>query len=59
MQPTRKSQQWYFGMKLPIGVHSKKGLAHSAVVTAAHVHDKHPLPELLQGQEERVYGDCA
>jgi len=23
------------------------------------VHDKHPLPDLLHGQEQRVYGDCA
>jgi IS5 family transposase len=29
------------------------------VVTAANVHDKHPLPDLLHGQEQRVYGDCA
>lgn len=46
-------------MKLHIGVDSKTGLAHSAVVTAAYVHDKHPPPNLLHGQEERVYGDCA
>lgn len=46
-------------MKLHIGVDSQTGLAHSAVVTAANVHDKHPLPDLLHGQEERVYGDCA
>ena len=59
MHQTRKGQQWYFGMKLHIGVDSKTGLAHSAVVTAANVHDKHPLPKLLHGQEERVYGDCA
>ena len=59
MHQTRKGRQWYFGMKLHIGVDSKTGLAHSAVVTAANVHDKHPLPELLHGQEERVYGDCA
>ena len=38
---------------------SETGLAHSAVVTAANVHDKHPLPDLLHGQEKRVYGDCA
>ena len=25
----------------------------------SHVHDKHPLPDLLHGQEGRVYGDCA
>jgi len=59
MHQTRKGQQWYFGMKVHIGVDSKTGLAHSAVVTAANVHDKHPLPDLLHGQEERVYGDCA
>ena len=59
MHQTCKGQQWFFGMKLHIGVDSQTGLAHSAVVTAANVHDKHPLPELLHGQEERVYGDCA
>ena len=46
-------------MKLHIGVDSQTGLAHSAVVTAANVHDKHPLPDLLHGQEQRVYGDSA
>jgi IS5 family transposase len=59
MHQTRKGQQWYFGMKLHIGVDSQTGLAHSAVVTAANVHDKHPLPDLLHGREQRVYGDCA
>ncbi len=59
MHQTRKGQQWYFGMKLHIGVDSQSGLTHSAVVTAANVHDKHPLPELLHGQERRVYGDSA
>ena len=59
MHQTRKGQQWYFGMKMHIGVDSRTGLAHSAVVTAANVHDKHPLPELLHGNERRVYGDSA
>ena len=59
MHQTRKGQQWFFGMKLHVGVDSETGLAHSAVVTAANVHDKHPLPDLLHGQEQRVYGDCA
>lgn len=59
MHQTRKGKQWYFGMKLHIGVDSQSGLAHSAVVTAANVHDKHPLPDLLHGQERRVYGDSA
>lgn len=59
MHQTRKGKQWYFGMKLHIGVDSQTGLTHSAVVTAANVHDKHPLPDLLHGQERRVYGDSA
>lgn len=59
MHQTKKGQQWYFGMKLHIGVDSQSGLAHSAVVTAANVHDKHPLPQLLHGREKRVYGDNA
>jgi transposase, IS5 family len=59
MHQTRKGQQWYFGMKLHIGVDSQSGLAHSAVVTPANVHDKHALPELLHGAEQRVYGDSA
>lgn len=57
MRQTRKGNQWYFGMKLHIGVDSQSGLAHSAVVTSANVHDKHPLPDLLHGNERRVYGD--
>lgn len=59
MHQTRKGQQWYFGMKMHIGVDSQTGLVHSAVVTAANVHDKHPLPHLLHGNEQRVYGDSA
>jgi transposase, IS5 family len=59
MHQTRKGQQWYFGVKLRIGVDSQSGLAHSGVVTPANVHDKHPLPELLHGAEQRVYGDSA
>jgi transposase, IS5 family len=59
MHQTRKGQQWHFGMKLHIGVDSQTGLTHSAVVTAANVHDKHPLPELMHGAEEKLYGDSA
>ena len=59
MHQTQKGRQWYFGMKLHIGVDSRTGLTHSAVVTAANVHDKHPLPDLLHGNEQRVYGDSA
>lgn len=59
MHQTKKGNQWYFGMKLHIGVDSQSGLAHSATVTAANVHDKHALAHLLHGREQRVYGDNA
>jgi IS5 family transposase len=59
MHQTKKGNQWHHGMKLHIGVDKDTGLTHSAVVTAANVHDKHPLPHLLHGQEAEVYGDSA
>jgi IS5 family transposase len=59
MRQTKKGNQWHFGMKLHIGVDSQSGLAHRAMVTAANVHDKHALPHLLHGREQRVYGDNA
>ena len=46
-------------MKLHIGVDSQSGLAHRAVVTPANLHEKHPLPDLLHGNEQRAYGDSA
>lgn len=59
MHQTRKGQQWYFGMKLHIGVDSKTKLIHSMATTAANVHDAKVLGELLHGNETRVYGDQA
>lgn len=59
MHQAKKGQLYFFGMKLHIGVDSETGLAHSAVVTAAIVHDKHPLPELLHGEELEVFSDSA
>jgi transposase, IS5 family len=59
MHQTRKGQQWYFGMKAHVGVDSKTKLIHSAVATAAHVADSTVLPELLHGEETKVWGDQA
>jgi len=58
MHQTRKGQQWYFGMKLHIGVDSKTKLIHS-METTANVHDAKLLGGLLHGDETRVYGDQA
>ena len=46
-------------MKAHIGVDSKTRLIHSVVATPANVHDKQALPQLLHGNEHRVYGDSA
>ena len=59
MHQTRKGKQWYFGMKAHIGVDSKHKIVHSAVVTPAHVADCTVLPELLHGEETKVWGDQA
>ncbi len=57
MHQTKKGQQWYFGMKAHVGVDSKTKIIHTAVVTPAHVADATVLPELLHGEESRVWGD--
>ena len=59
MHQTRKGNQWYFGMKAHIGVDSKTKLIHSVVATAANVADSTILPDLLHGEETRVWGDQA
>ena len=59
MHQTKKGNQWYFGMKAHVGVDSKTKLIHTALVTAAHVADATVLPELLHGEETRVWGDQA
>jgi len=59
MHQTKKGKQWYFGMKAHVGVDSKTKLIHTALVTAANVADATVLPELLHGEETRVWGDQA
>src|ERR1700682_4618594 len=46
-------------MKAHVGVDSKTKMIHSAVATAANVADATVLPELLHGEETRVWGDQA
>ena len=59
MHQTRKGKQWYFGMKAHVGVDSKTKLIHTAVATPANVADAAVLPDLLHGEETRVWGDGA
>lgn len=57
MSQTKKGQQWYFGMKAHVGVDSKTKVIHAVVATAANVADLTVLPDLLHGEETRVWGD--
>lgn len=59
MHQTKKGNQWYFGMKAHIGVDSQSKVIHTVVATAANVHDSQCLPDLLHGDETRVWGDSA
>ena len=58
MHHTKKGNQYYFGAKAHIGVDSKEGIVHSVCTSAASVHDKHMLPDLLHGNEKKVWGDA-
>jgi transposase, IS5 family len=59
MRSTRKGNQYYLGMKAHVGTDAGKGLAHSVVVTDASVHNSQAMDELVQGEEQVVYGDKA
>src|ERR1700736_6462113 len=59
MHQTNKGNQWYFGMKAHFGVDSRTKLIHAVTATPANVADRTILPDLLHGQETRVWGDQA
>ena len=58
MHQTKKGNQWHFGAKAHIGVDSKEGIVHSVCTSAASVSDMHMLPDLLHGEETKVWGDA-
>ncbi|MFA7096630.1 MAG: IS5 family transposase [Gammaproteobacteria bacterium] len=59
MHQTKKGNQWFFGMKAHIGVDSRTKLIHTVVATPANTADSTVLPDLLHGEETRVWGDQA
>ncbi len=58
MHQTKKGNQWYYRMKIHIGVDKDSGLIHSVETTSANVHDITRAAQLLHGDEEVVYGDA-
>jgi len=57
MHQTKKGNQWYFGLKVHLGVDAKQGMVHTVVTTPANVADWHMLPDLLHGEKRKVWGD--
>jgi IS5 family transposase len=59
MHQVNKGEQWYFGMKMHVGVDSRTKIIHTVQASAANVADKDALPHLLHGKERQVWGDQA
>ena len=58
MHSTRKGAQWYFGMKMHIGVDDAHGLIHSVETTSAEKSDVVMAGKVLHGEEKIVWGDA-
>ena len=58
MHQTRKGNQWFFGMKVHVGVDKDSGLIHSVATRGANSSDVVVASELLHGEEKVVYGDA-
>jgi len=58
MHQTKKGNQWYFGMKIHTGA-DPKGIVHTVTVTPANAADITELPNLVHGEERRLWGDAA
>ena len=54
---TKKGNTWHFGYKAHIGVDMDTGLVHTMEPTAANVSDVSMTSQLINGNEEEVYGD--
>jgi len=59
MHSTKKGNQYYFGMKIHVGVGSESRTVHSLVTTPANVHDSKMVEDILHGEENVVFGDSA
>ncbi len=59
MHQTKKGNQYYFGIKLHIGVDSKTKIIHSLAATPTNVYNSQVLEDQLHGEETRIWGDSA
>ena len=57
MHQTRKGNQWYFGMKVHVGVDAATGYVHTITATAANIHDITEAHKLLRDDDNFMGGD--
>lgn len=57
MSQSKKGNQWYFGMKVHVGVDAKSGLVHVAGVTTGKVHDAKVMDNLIREDDRAVFAD--
>jgi transposase, IS5 family len=57
MSQTKKGNQWYFGMKMHIGVDAKSGLVQTVKPATAKVHDAKMTDDLIRPDDAVVFGD--
>lgn len=58
MHSVAKGNQWFFGMRCPIGVDAAYGLNRSVECTAANMHELNTEAERLHGVECLFYCDA-
>ena len=57
MSQSKKGNQWYFGMKVHIGVDARSGLVHTVGVTTGKVHDAKVMDNLIREDDRAVFAD--
>jgi len=54
---TKKGNQWYFGLKVHVGVNVGNGYVHTMVSTSVNVHDVSEAIKLLRKEDNAAYSD--
>lgn len=57
MHQTKKGNEWYFGMKVHVGVDAATGYVHTLTGTSANMHDVSETSKLIRKDDHVVYGD--
>ena len=57
MHSSKKGNQWYFGMKIHIGVDAGTGCVHTVTATSGNVSDISEASKLIRDDDDVVYGD--